>query len=108
MSENYTEVKRDNGMYDVTVWWTKGDCAPDDVVYNLTVTDLSQQESVNYSTQQTQYTLPINQSVNYTATVVSQLCNGYLMSNPSNKVVLYVIPGRIIVYLEFYTRSIIA
>ena len=95
MSKNYTEVERDDGMYDVTVWWTKGDCAPDDVMYNLTVTDLSQKESVNYSTQQTQYTLPINQGVNYTTTVVAQLCNGYLMSSPSNEVVLY-IPGRII------------
>ena len=96
MSDNYTEVERDNGIYDVTVWWTKGDCAPDDVVYNLTVIDLSQHESVNYATQQTQYTLPINQSVYYTATVVAQLCNGYLMSSQSNDVDLY-IPGRIIV-----------
>ena len=95
MSENYTEVERDNGIYDVTVQWTKGDCAPNDVMYNITVTDLSQQESMNYITQQTQYTLPINQSVYYTATVVAQLCNGYLMSNQSNEVVLH-IPGRII------------
>ena len=91
--ENYTE-NNNNGTYDVTVWWTKGNCAPDNIEYNLrlTITDKSSQKVVNYITKETQMTLlHIIRGIEYTVTVTAQLCNGNLMSNTSNKLSLNII-----------------
>ena len=88
--DNYTMVKMDNGAYEVTVWWTKGNCAPDDVEYNLTLTDTSSEGAVNNVTKQTQTTLYLNQGTKYVIAVTAQLCDGDLKSETSNELTLYI------------------
>ncbi|CAI8037894.1 hypothetical protein GBAR_LOCUS21168 [Geodia barretti] len=91
--DNYTMLKMDNGTYEVKVWWTKGNCAPDDVEYNLTLTNTSSEEAVNnYVTKQSQQTLYLNPGIEYVIAVTAQLCDGDLKSETSNKLTLY-IPG---------------
>ena len=89
LSENYTVVKMDNGTYEVTVWWTKGNCVPDDVEYNLTLTDTSSEGAVNNVMKQTQTTLYLNQGIKYVIAVTAQLCDGDLKSETSNELPLY-------------------
>ena len=102
--DNYTMVKMDNGAYEVTVWWTKGNCAPDDVEYNLTLTDTSSEEAVNnYVTKQTQKTLYLNASIEYVIAVTAQLCDGDLKSETSNELTLY-IPGMACTIIKVHTN----
>lgn len=75
--------------------WTKGNCAPDDVEYSLSITDLSSKETVNNLTQQTQMTLHLNQGIKYKIFIKAQLCNGNVTSETSNEIVLH-ITGRLI------------
>ena len=90
LSENYNFSKMDNRNYEATVWWTNGDCAPDDVEYNLTI-ERSSQKVVNNVTNQTQITLTnLNQGIKYAVTVKAQLCDGNLTSNASNKLFLFI------------------
>jgi hypothetical protein len=89
LSENYTEIKMDNGTYEVTVWWTKGNCAPDDVEYNLTLTNTFSKDTLNNVTKQTQMTLYLNQGTKYVIAVTAQLCDGDLKSETSNELPLY-------------------
>ena len=99
LSENYTVVKIDNGTYEVTVWWTNGNCAPDDVEYNLTLTDISTEEAVIFVTNQTQMTLTrLNWGIEYSLTVNTQLCDGNLKSKASQK----------ILYIAGTTNSLVA
>lgn len=86
--DNYTEVEYDNGTYEVTVWWTKSDCAPDDVKYNITLIDTSSQEAVNIITKLTQRTIYLKLGVRYTVTISAELCDGDLTSEMSNMLVL--------------------
>ena len=72
----------ENGFYEVTLQWTKGYCAPDDVEYNLTVTDASSQE--HYITHLSEITVKLNQSITYMVYVRAQHCNGAIMSETSN------------------------
>jgi hypothetical protein len=90
LSENYTEIKMDNGTYEVTVWWTKGNCAPDDVEYNLTLTNTFSKDTLNNVTKQTQMTLYLNQGTKYVIAVTAQLCDGDLKSETSNELPLYI------------------
>ena len=101
LSENYTVVKMDNGTYEVTVWWTKGNCAPDDVEYNLTLTDTSSEEALNNVTKQTQQTLCLNPGIEYVVAVSAQLCGGDLKSETSNELTLY-IPGMACTIIKVY------
>ena len=89
--DNYTMVKMDNGTFEVTVWWTKGNCAPDDVEYNLILTVASSEEALKV-TKQAQKTLYLNASIEYVIAVTAQLCGGDLKSETSNKLTVY-IPG---------------
>ena len=86
LSENYTVVKMDSGVHEVTLQWTKGYCAPDDVEYNLTVTDSSSQE--HHITHLSEITVQLNQSFTYMVYVRAQHCNGTIMSETSN--ILYI------------------
>ena len=102
LSENYTEVKMDNGTYEVTVWWTKGNCAPDDVEYNLTRTNTSSKETLKV-TKQTQTTLYLNPGIEYVIAVTAQLCDGDLKSETSNELTVY-IPGIACTIIKVHTN----
>ena len=87
--DNYTVVNMDNGTYKVTLWWTKGTCAPDDVEYNLTLTNTSSKETLKV-TKQTQTTLYLNPGIEDVIAVTAQLCDGDLKSETSNELTLYI------------------
>ena len=85
LDNNTKGVKMDNGTYEVTVWWTKGSCAPDDVEYNVTLSFASSEEAPNNVTKQTQTTLYLNPGIKYVIAVTAQLCGGDLKSETSNE-----------------------
>ena len=104
--DNNTEgVKMDNGTYEVTVWWTKGNCTPDDVEYNLTLTVASSEEALNKVTKQTRTTLYLNPGIEYVIAVTAQLCGGDLKSETSNERTLN-ISGMACTIIKVYTYKI--
>ena len=70
LSEIYNVIEFDNGTYEATVWWTDGDCVPDDVEYNLTLTDQLSAQAVDYIMKQRQMTLTnLTLGIEYTVSV---------------------------------------
>ena len=91
---NYTELSVDGDVRNVRVNWTTPDNTTSGIEYVLSINN-----STEPVTSSTLLELSFLAGVRYELTVVSQLCQGNLQSNSSNKVDIF-FPGMCVLCLE--------
>ena len=88
-SINYMRSTSNGEIYNVTVWWTKDDCTPNDVEYIVSVTNSSSPGPMYHVTTLTQLSLTLYFGIEYNITMTAQLCSGRIKSETSNQLRLY-------------------
>ena len=88
-SINYTRSTSKDEIYNVTVWWTKDDCTPNDVEYIVSVTNSSSPGPMYHVKTLMQLNLTLYCGIEYNITVTAQLCSGRIKSETSNQLRLY-------------------
>ena len=66
------------------MFWSVDDCIPQEVEYILSVNSSLSSAPMDYTTNSTNMTLLLRCGIQYNLTVTAQLCDGNVMSNPSD------------------------
>ena len=71
------------------MFWSVDGCIPEEVEYILSVNSSLSSAPMDYITDYTNMTLSLHHGVKYNLTVTAQLCDGNVMSDPSNLLSLF-------------------